>query len=415
MEKKLDIDISSNISKLIDSFEEKLVQDESNQALKEKLIAFFDEHNFKNGLLDYFNNSDYFKELKSEFVILVETILLKKKISLENEKINNLINEYFHKNYELLLLKNIERRFDELLDKKINELIIPIKTLSQKFYEFFIEDYFLTNVLFTPESMKLKFYKKELKALRKKVIAYDKHYNESFGELFFFLSDNLREKKVQDIEAFIDSMYHKIIPFCIEDINAKLYYALSSELDISKIKIDKVIPLIEQDYILPGLSGIIKFLADVEHYFRVFFYISYPNQKSSDAIFSKLRSYKWVGTKEQLFAMIEKITFIREEEKSKLEPVFSNININKISPVKLKRDSPSEVIFFILTLMEEEMIEKDYSNDNKVRFNYKRLQSCFVKPDGTPLTKNLKSLKYSVYENLSKDFQKDIRELINSL
>ncbi len=103
------------------------------------------------------------------------------------------------------------------------------------------------------------------------------------------------------------------------------------------------------------------------------------------------RSYKWLGKPEDLNELYRKMKdfFSGETKFVDFKNIFSNKEISIINPIKWHDDTASELLYFIMQLVENGLIEGK-------RLNYLTLTGCFLKSDGKKFTANFKNLKQSI-------------------
>lgn len=122
--------------------------------------------------------------------------------------------------------------------------------------------------------------------------------------------------------------------------------------------------------------------------------ISYVWQNNPDTELPKLHNL-----------MVNKYNLIASETTyDQFEAVFIGQPIESIIPIKWHQDNASELLYF------DESIKNKVDNVWQI---YKRLESCFVKPDGKPFGVAWKTLKQQI-DFLSKDKQKTIDELVKN-
>ena len=117
----------------------------------------------------------------------------------------------------------------------------------------------------------------------------------------------------------------------------------------------------------------------------------------SDALKGKV-SYKWLGQpdeQEQLFTDLQSYFSIKATFKQ-FKPIFLGVPLEEVEPIRWHEDNASELLFFIMDMMEKGLI-----NDEIKRMDYKKLQGCFIKPDGNIFNSSFKNLKKNLDVNLS--------------
>jgi len=101
-----------------------------------------------------------------------------------------------------------------------------------------------------------------------------------------------------------------------------------------------------------------------------------------------LLSYQWQNTPEDLKELFDKIksNLIAEDTEWKnFKKVFSGTPVNRFELIKWHDDNATELLFFI------QYLESTYSV-NRIHKKHERLKACFVKPDGSQFSENLKQL-----------------------
>ena len=122
------------------------------------------------------------------------------------------------------------------------------------------------------------------------------------------------------------------------------------------------------------------------------------------------KTYKWLGNEEDLKELFHGLKTYLSKETS-LE-IFTNnfsgciIEMNH-QPILWRRDSPSEALYLIVTLMDFGLLKKPN------RMDYIQFKSVFVNSDNTPFkSDNLKELKARLDTNLSEKHREIIKEIV---
>lgn len=108
--------------------------------------------------------------------------------------------------------------------------------------------------------------------------------------------------------------------------------------------------------------------------------------------------------------MIDKYKLIAPETTlEQFKAAFTGQSLASFEPIKWHQDNASELLYFILRLEQTNNIKH-----NPKRADYKRMTSCFVKPNGDQFKAVWKSLKTNLSINLSEDKQTAIDELLDN-
>lgn len=111
----------------------------------------------------------------------------------------------------------------------------------------------------------------------------------------------------------------------------------------------------------------------------------------------------------KLFNAVKGKLIDKDTPKEDFNNVFSSKPVSEINSVKWHDSNASELLYFILQLMEKEFIAKEK------RVNYNRLKGCFVKNDGKPFTENFKELKQSLDISFSTEKSISIDKILTKL
>lgn len=121
-------------------------------------------------------------------------------------------------------------------------------------------------------------------------------------------------------------------------------------------------------------------------------------------------SYQWIDGDidegiEKLYSLLND-NYIVKMDLDEFSPIFSNVSVKDLSPIKWKSDNASELLYVLTALMERGLIK-----DERGRMSYERLKLCFVKSDGVAFKEDFKSIKQRLTIDLSQYKQKKIDDL----
>ncbi len=122
-----------------------------------------------------------------------------------------------------------------------------------------------------------------------------------------------------------------------------------------------------------------------------------------------LLSYKWLGKKEELNQLHEKMIdglISSDTPIVDFKNIFSEKEISKLRPVKWHDGNASELLYFILELSEKGLIHKKNQTD------YKQLAGCFIKNDCSVFKENFRQLKQDLDLKLSSEKKDRIDTLL---
>ncbi|MGJ8759369.1 MAG: hypothetical protein ACSHXA_02430 [Polaribacter sp.] len=131
----------------------------------------------------------------------------------------------------------------------------------------------------------------------------------------------------------------------------------------------------------------------------------------------KISTYEWLSSyidkelTELHLLMVEKYKLISPETTyNQFKVIFTNqIIVNDFKPIKWHDDNASELLYFIKRLEESNNIEH-----TPKRADYKKMTTCFTKPNGETFKASWKQIKQNININLSIKKQKAIDELISN-
>lgn len=272
-----------------------------------------------------------------------------------------------------------------------------------------IEDNYIENfhikVLATPDNLLDVIYENEIHETVRNIVEEYNDYRSNYDEVDFLYQAVIAYiegfKEMRELAAFLEIIYKEIPEyegFMGKDIESiwQKYYDLKAE-----------------DFELPYFGDIIDLLGLL--FYWGFICTRYQEQlkgiKTKHYNLNKKErfTYSWTGRKCELKELFTKIKpYISADNKLQdFKNVFLARPVEEIStPIRWKKDIPSQVIFFLMELMERGLIHQEN------RFSYKRMKICFTKPDGTEFNQNLKNLKQNMTVNLASKTQDDIRQIV---
>jgi len=136
---------------------------------------------------------------------------------------------------------------------------------------------------------------------------------------------------------------------------------------------------------------------------------SYKDEKKSSKV-KTINSYTWIGkpqNKNQLYKDLKGGYINKETSYKDFENIFNGIDTEFITKVKWQK-MPTDLLYFLYKMMDEKIL-----TDEIERMNYKRLNACFCKADGSGFDENLKEIFFQIKANLVD--KKDIDKLIKAI
>ncbi len=126
---------------------------------------------------------------------------------------------------------------------------------------------------------------------------------------------------------------------------------------------------------------------------------------------NKLHTYNWIGKPQNITVLHKAMKGIFIDKDTKVKDfcsIFENVDTSEIKPIKWIRYT-TDLLLFLFEMMEAGLIKKEIK-----RMNYKRLNACFCKEDGSHFNEALRTIFQQIKDSITAK-KTDIKELVKSV